>query len=131
VDYLIDTNFAIHRWRQGKASQEEKFIQKNPSAAMGLPWVVKGEFLRGTFIAKQDPDEAETFLDRFTIVWPDSPTIRVYSEMYAGLFRANQLLGPHDLWIAAAALRHELPLLTRNVKEFSRVPGLRIEDYAK
>jgi tRNA(fMet)-specific endonuclease VapC len=131
VDYLIDTNFAILRWRQGKASQEENFIQKNPSAAMGLPWVVKGEFLRGTFIAKQNPDEAEAFLDRFTIVWPDSPTIRVYSEMYAGLFRANQLLGPHDLWIAAAALRHELPLLTRNVKEFSRVPGLRIEDYAK
>lgn len=35
----------------------------------------------------------------------------------------------HDLWIAVGALEHDLPLLTRNVAEFARVPKLRVVNY--
>ena len=37
---------------------------------------------------------------------------------------------PNDLWIGAAAVGRDLPLLTRNVRELSRIAGLRIVDYA-
>lgn len=36
------------------------------------------------------------------------------------------MIGPHDLWIAATALTHSLGVVTKNVAEFARVPGLRI-----
>ena len=38
-------------------------------------------------------------------------------------------IGPHDLQIAAVALRHELMLVTHNTSEFSRIPGLKLEDW--
>lgn len=38
-------------------------------------------------------------------------------------------IGPHDLLIAATALRHHAELVTRNIREFARVPGLRCQDW--
>jgi tRNA(fMet)-specific endonuclease VapC len=42
----------------------------------------------------------------------------------AALEAAGTPIGPHDTLIAATALRHQATLVTRNVHEFSRVPGL-------
>ena len=44
-------------------------------------------------------------------------------------FLPHQLGGPYDLQIAAIALAHRCTLVTNNTQEFSRVPGLRIEDW--
>jgi len=38
-------------------------------------------------------------------------------------------IGTNDQWIAAASIRHELPLVTANVAEFSRVDGLEVLPY--
>ncbi len=35
----------------------------------------------------------------------------------------------NDLWIAACAMQHAMPVVTRNVHEFSRIPGLRLVTY--
>ena len=52
-------------------------------------------------------------------------------QIVAGHLRGQRLhVGPNDLWIAAAAVGRNLPLLTRNVKELSRVEGLQVVDYA-
>jgi predicted nucleic acid-binding protein len=39
---------------------------------------------------------------------------------------ASELIGAHDLWIAATALAHGLAVATGNAAEFRRVPGLRV-----
>ena len=44
----------------------------------------------------------------------------------ADLEAAGTPIGPHDTLIAATALRHQGTLITRNVREFSRVPGLQL-----
>lgn len=49
---------------------------------------------------------------------------RVHAEIWAALAAAGQLIGAHDLWIAATALAHGMPLATGNAREFTRVPGL-------
>jgi predicted nucleic acid-binding protein len=41
----------------------------------------------------------------------------------------GKLIGSNDLWIAALCLVHRLPILTRNVGEFGRVPDLQIVEY--
>jgi tRNA(fMet)-specific endonuclease VapC len=51
---------------------------------------------------------------------------RVHAEIHAELAKKGQIIGAHDLIIAATARCHDLSLLTDNVKEFSRVPGLRV-----
>ncbi len=51
---------------------------------------------------------------------------RVHAEVWARLAAAGTTVGTHDLWIAATALAHGLGVVTRNVRDFERVPGLRV-----
>ncbi len=50
-------------------------------------------------------------------------------ELRAALERAGTPIGPYDLFIAAQARRRGASVATANVREFARVPGLRIEDW--
>jgi tRNA(fMet)-specific endonuclease VapC len=72
----------------------------------------------------------EAVIDRFPRLPIDLPTARIHAEIGAELAAAGALIGAHDLWLAAAALAHDLRLATANLREFSRVPGLTIEDWS-
>ncbi len=52
-----------------------------------------------------------------------------YGRLRAELARRGTPIGPNDLMIAAIALAQDLTLVTHNTAEFSRVPGLRLEDW--
>jgi tRNA(fMet)-specific endonuclease VapC len=49
--------------------------------------------------------------------------------IWAELASGGNLIGPHDLWLAAAAIARGLTLVTANLREFQRVPGLAIESW--
>jgi tRNA(fMet)-specific endonuclease VapC len=51
---------------------------------------------------------------------------RVHAEIWAQLTKRGQVIGAHDLWIAATAIAHGCALATGNAAEFNRVPGLRV-----
>ena len=51
---------------------------------------------------------------------------RLHAAIHAALAKKGQLIGAHDLIIAATARYHDLSILTDNVDEFSRVPGLHV-----
>jgi tRNA(fMet)-specific endonuclease VapC len=51
---------------------------------------------------------------------------RVHAEIWAQLAARGEVIGAHDLWIAATALAHGMGLATGNTREFKRVPGLRL-----
>lgn len=51
---------------------------------------------------------------------------RVHAEVWAELSCRGDLIGAHDLWIAATALAHGLGVVTGNGAEFARIPGLRV-----
>jgi tRNA(fMet)-specific endonuclease VapC len=51
---------------------------------------------------------------------------RVHADVWASLSARGQVIGAHDLWIAATALAHGLGIATGNAGEFERVPGLRV-----
>jgi len=55
---------------------------------------------------------------------------RTHAEIQAELASKGQMIGAHDLIIAATARHHQLPLLTDNVSEFSRVNGLQVIPFA-
>lgn len=52
-------------------------------------------------------------------------------EIYRYLQRNNMLIGSNDLWIAATAVAHAMPIVTRNRAHFSRVPGVEVIAYAE
>ena len=54
------------------------------------------------------------------------PIARVHADIWAQLAAKGQLIGAHDLWIAATALAHGMGIATGNADEFQRVPGLRV-----
>jgi tRNA(fMet)-specific endonuclease VapC len=73
----------------------------------------------------------EVFLDPLQILPFDADAARIAGNIRADLERNGRPIGPYDYLIAAQAIRHNLTLITANEKEFSRVPALRWENWAK
>lgn len=61
----------------------------------------------------------------------DAPADRVYGDIRADLYKRGQPIGSNDLLIAAHALALDCILVTDNEREFSRVPGLLIENWLR
>ena len=71
----------------------------------------------------------DSFLGPFVSFPFDDPCARKCAEIRRELERSGGPIGPHDLQIAAIALQHGLILVTHNTQEFSRVPGLILDDW--
>ncbi len=130
MDFLLDTNFLVGLWRQPATGPEVYFLSAHPDAALGLPWVAKAEFLAGAAVAGHDLTRVAAFVGDYPVVFPVDATLILYAEIFAQLRGRKLAVGPNDLWIGAAAIQAGLPLLTRNVRELSRIDGLRVIDYA-
>ena len=66
----------------------------------------------------------EAIVEAVPILPFDLPVVRIHAQVYAKLAVAGQSIGAHDLIIAATALAHDCVVLTENVREFARMPGL-------
>ncbi|GBC89420.1 Ribonuclease VapC2 [bacterium HR14] len=71
----------------------------------------------------------ETFFEPFLVLPFCSRAAQVYGAIRAHLTASGQLIGPHDLLIAAIALANGVVLVTNNIREFARVPNLVCEDW--
>ncbi len=72
----------------------------------------------------------EAILAAIPILPVDELTARVHAEQFADLVSRGQMIGAHDLWIAATAVAHDHAVLTANVAEFLHVPGLEVLPFA-
>ncbi len=72
----------------------------------------------------------DAVLAAFPIRPIDLATARSHANLWAELSARGELIGPHDMWIAASALSGGLGLATANAREFRRVPGLIVEDWS-
>lgn len=71
----------------------------------------------------------EQLLQALTVLPLDTPADEHYADIRATLERSGTPIGSHDLFIAAHARSRGMKLLTRNLSEFQRVPGLTVEDW--
>jgi tRNA(fMet)-specific endonuclease VapC len=69
----------------------------------------------------------EAVLAAFPILEIDLATARSHAQLWSDLVERGQMIGVHDLWLAATCLAHGLTLVTGNEREFRRVPGLQLE----
>ena len=71
----------------------------------------------------------DVFLAPFASLPFDDQSAQRCARLRHDLEQAGTRIGPHDLQIAAIALQHDLTLVTHNTREFSRVAGLKLQDW--
>ena len=130
MELLADTTFIIDLWReQRKPAPATAFARANEGKTVGLPWVVLGEFLSGSVLAGHDPEELGAFVRFFPIVHSTGAIVAAYARLFAAMREARASIGPNDLWIAACAAALDLPIVTRNERDFASLPGVRVLGY--
>ncbi|OIN91483.1 MAG: hypothetical protein AUJ20_10780 [Comamonadaceae bacterium CG1_02_60_18] len=129
--YLLDTNIWSALIRRSHAGLIKRFETLERSR-LALSPIVLGELQVGYYKGDRSPkrlaviENIRTSSELLTI---NSRVADTYAQLRAQLEQAGTPIGPNDTWIAAEALHHKLVLVTDNVREFSRVPGLRVENW--
>ncbi len=77
----------------------------------------------------KEHEHLDEFLSNLLVVYPDDRFAPMFARVVAAIQRLGTSLAAMDTLIATAALIDDAPVLTRNVKDFSRVPGLRVLKY--
>lgn len=74
-------------------------------------------------------ERVNALLNAMVVLPFDEPADAHYADIRATLERAGTPIGSHDMLIAAHARSRALTLVTHNLREFQRVPGLKVEDW--
>ncbi len=129
--YLLDTNVCIQALN-GRSESVIEHLSAHPPTSIKLCSIVHAELLHGAR-ASERVDANLRLVKRFAAPFDSLPFDDLCAEHYgiirADLARAGLLIGPNDLLIAAIARANDLTLVTHNLEEFSRVAGLRMEDW--
>ncbi len=129
--FLLDTNVCIHLLNNRHSQIEEQFRQHSP-AEITLCSVVKAELLFGARHSKkveQNLQRLKQFFQPLASLTFDDKCAEEYGMIRADLSTQGKIIGPNDLMIAAIAKAHDAVLVTHNMKEFSRITGLRLVDW--
>jgi len=128
--YLLDTNILsdLVRNPQGVVAAQ---IAKAGEDGVCTSIIVAAELRYGATKsnAAKLAERIDLILSTLEILPLETPTDRQYAALRHHLTRQGTPIGPNDLLIAAHALASDLTVVTANVGEFSRVPGLKVENW--
>ena len=130
---LIDSSILIHFEKSGW--DVSRFVENREEESVFISVISASELLHGVHRARDPGVKArrlafvEGVLSAFPLLEIDLSTARSHARLWAELAGQGQMIGVHDSWLAATCLAHGLRMATRNLREFERVPGLRIENW--
>jgi tRNA(fMet)-specific endonuclease VapC len=127
---MLDTNALSELIRRPQGSLARRLDEFEPDAVC-TSIVAACELRFGAMRKGSAPltRRVEQLLEAITVLPLDTPTDEHYADIRAALERSGTPIGSHDLFIAAHARSRGMILLTRNRREFERVPGLIVEDW--
>lgn len=131
MKYLLDTNSWIEVLNKPNGAVATKLHAQLP-ADIALCSVVLGELLVGVYKSSQPTANlgmVQQLIQQFACLPFEEASADPYAHTRHHLEKLGQSIGPYDLQIAAIALQRQLTVVTHNVAEFSRVPGLAVEDW--
>jgi len=129
---MLDTNICIYLIKEHPASVLDRFAF-HPVGDIGVSVITLAELECGiTKSSRPARNRAalEQFVSPLEVASFDHPATTAYGRLRTILEKKGQPIGSMDLLIAAHAISLDARLITHNVKEFRKVPGLRIEDWA-
>ena len=125
---LLDTNIVVNHFRATNSALKAHLLS---GGVVYLPLTVLGELLAGAGrVVRRDKalHQINTFLLLASLLLPDETTAINYGEIHAELAQAGTPIPQNDLWIAAQAREHQLPIATSDA-HFAQVGGLTILDW--
>ncbi len=128
----LDTTFLIdlqnERRSRGRRRGALGFLEAHRDTELVLPTVALGEYLEGF----EEPDSAEALalISGMRLLEVTAEVARRYAVTTRSLRSSGQLIGANDLWIGCTAAAAGLPLVTRNVGHFRRIPELAVVVYS-
>jgi len=128
VAQLIDTSVFIALERQ--QLNLDLLARSFPAERIALAAITASELLAGVHYADTEArrQHRQSFVERIlttlSVIPFDLPVARIYSQLIVDLRKLGQTVGAHDLQIAATALSGGFEVVTHNVRDFGRVPGL-------
>jgi tRNA(fMet)-specific endonuclease VapC len=131
MKYLLDANTCIRLLNQDNAGVTQRFRACQP-VDIAMCSVVRAELLYGARRSARvefNLRRLEIFAAPLQSVPFDDRCAHDYGLIRADLAAQGRPIGANDLMIAAIARAHDLLLVTHNTGEFSRVVGLRVEDW--
>jgi tRNA(fMet)-specific endonuclease VapC len=130
VRFLLDTNTCVYALKlQGGVIER---LREGSPDDFGLSIVTLAELWFGARKSARPEAtrrEIDAFLEPFEALPFDVVAAEAYAEARLKLELSGRPIGERDLLIASTALARGLTVVTHNVSEFGRVPGLRVEDW--
>lgn len=126
---LLDTNICVPLINRTEPALRTRLLEHRPDQIV-LCSIVKAELAFGARNSRrvaENLDRLERFCSGFESLGFDDAAAKCYGNVRALLQREGRLIGSNDLLIASIALATATQVVTRNVDEFSRVPGLQVE----
>lgn len=126
MSLLLDTNVCIPLINRTEQSLADRLLDATPSSVI-LCSVVKAELYFGARNSRrvaENLDRVDRFCDVFDSLPFDDAAAARYGAVRAQLKREGRPIGANDLMIASIALSADITLVSRNLEEFERVPGL-------
>jgi tRNA(fMet)-specific endonuclease VapC len=128
--YALDTNTLSYFLRgEGEVSRRLRAVNAD---LLGLPSIVAYELSYGLKRIGAGPRrvaELDLLLAAMVPLAFDAAAAEIASQIRVGLENRGETIGSFDVLIAATAIAHNAVLVTRNRREFERVPLLRVEDW--
>lgn len=130
--FLLDTDVCIYIRQKRSEGVLRRFRELRPGEA-AVSLITFGELIYGAVKRGRLESEREKWIELIHLlpVLPLPPeAAEKYGTIRSELERKGQIIGNNDLWIAAHAVATGLTLVTNNEKEFGRVTGLKIQNWA-
>jgi tRNA(fMet)-specific endonuclease VapC len=131
--YFLDTNTCIY-FLNGKYEFIKEKVMSTPPNEIQIPTIVKAELLLGAYKSKkrkENIEKVEMFLEPFEVIPFIDLITYTYAEIRNDIEKKGEVIGPNDILIASIVKFHEGIIVTNNVREFERIKGLKIENWAK
>lgn len=130
LQYLLDTNLCIRVLRDRPQALRPRFEAE--ASGLCISTVVLTELLHGAGKSARPAEnrrEVDRFVSRLAVLPFDADAAGHAADIRTKLQKKGQVIGPYDLLIAGHARSRGLVVVTGNLGEFTRVDGLRCEDW--
>ena len=130
IKYLLDTNICIFTIKRKPPEIQELFRQHQ--GQMAISTITLMELIYGaekSQATERNLTDIEGFAARLEVLEYGSEAAKHAGQLRAELARMGQPIGPYDQMIAGHARSSGLIVVTNNLREFERVPGLRVVDW--
>ena len=128
--YCVDTDILIEYFR-GNKKIKKRINALSDEDSIGITWLSFYEFFKGISVSGKLKEESflQKLLDTSLILELSYESTKIGGEIYAFLKRKGQLINDADILIASIAKNYEAILVTNNISHFSRIEGLKIENW--